>query len=55
MSASEKFIADRNRIVDALKFSDIPTIRIDDSRLVRIAKIDLLFAKQIYLDRISFL
>ncbi|MCK9332483.1 MAG: hypothetical protein M0Q19_04815 [Candidatus Cloacimonetes bacterium] len=55
MSASEKFIADRNRIVDALKFSDIPTIRIDGSRLVRIAKIDLLFAKQIYLDRISFL
>jgi len=27
MSAFEKFIADRNRIVDALKFSDIPTIQ----------------------------
>ncbi len=27
MSAHEKFIADRNRIVDALKFCDIPTIQ----------------------------
>ena len=27
MSAFEKFIADRNRIVDALKFCDIPTIQ----------------------------
>ena len=27
MSAFEKFIADRNRIVDALKFSEIPTIQ----------------------------
>ena len=27
MSAFEKFIADRNRIVDALKSSDIPTIQ----------------------------
>lgn len=27
MSAFEKFIAYRNRIVDALKFSDIPTIQ----------------------------
>ena len=27
MSAFEKFIANRNRIVDALKFSDIPTIQ----------------------------
>ncbi len=27
MSAYAKFIADRNRIVDALKFSDIPTIQ----------------------------
>jgi len=27
MSAFEKFIADRNRLVDALKFSDIPTIQ----------------------------
>ncbi len=27
MSAYEKFIADRNRIVDALKFCDIPTIQ----------------------------
>ena len=27
MTAHEKFIADRNRIVDALKFSDIPTIQ----------------------------
>ena len=27
MSAFEKFIADRNRIVDALKFSDVPTIQ----------------------------
>ncbi|MDP3113699.1 MAG: hypothetical protein Q8M98_02885 [Candidatus Cloacimonadaceae bacterium] len=27
MTAHEKFIADRNRIVDALGFSDIPTIQ----------------------------
>ncbi len=27
MTAHEKFIAHRNRIVDALKFSDIPTIQ----------------------------
>ena len=27
MTAHEKFIADRNRIVDALTFSDIPTIQ----------------------------
>ena len=27
MTAHDKFIADRNRIVDALKFSDIPTIQ----------------------------
>ena len=27
MSAFEKFIADRNQIVDALKFSDIPSIQ----------------------------
>jgi hypothetical protein len=27
MSAFEKFIADRNQIVDALKFCDIPTIQ----------------------------
>jgi hypothetical protein len=27
MSAHDTFIADRNRIVDALKFSDIPTIQ----------------------------
>jgi hypothetical protein len=30
MTAHEKFIADRNRIVDALKFSDIPTIQFKD-------------------------
>ena len=27
MNPYDKFIADRNRIVDALKFSDIPTIQ----------------------------
>ena len=33
MSAFEKFIADRNRIVDALKFSDIPTIQFNKDNI----------------------
>ena len=33
MSAFEKFIADRNRIVDALKFSYIPTIQFNKDNI----------------------
>lgn len=33
MSAFKKFIADRNRIVDALKFSEIPTIQFNKDNI----------------------
>ncbi len=36
MTAHEKFIADRNRIVDALSFSDIPTIQFNKDAIPKV-------------------
>ena len=36
MTAHEKFIADRNRIVDALGFSDIPTIEFNKDAIPKV-------------------
>jgi hypothetical protein len=36
MNPHDKFIADRNRIVDALKFSDIPTIQFNKDNIPKI-------------------
>ena len=47
MTAHEKFIADRNRIVDALKFSDIPTIQFNKDVIPKVLPWAIVIGKQI--------